>query len=88
MAVVRLKVGLRWGRLRVTGMGTGERTLDHGGGVTETLMQAPYAECRCLCGGVVRLWVAEWKGVRRGVADCGCGRAREDGANSITSVSP
>ena len=32
------------------------------------------------------MWVAEWKGVRRGVADCGCGRAREDGANSITSV--
>ena len=86
MAVVKLQEGLRWGHLRVVEIGVDERTCDLGGGISETYTQAPYAVCKCTCGGEVRLWASEWTGIRGAAQDCGCGVSGEDGARTITTI--
>jgi hypothetical protein len=85
---MKLYEGMAWNHLTVVKLGVGERNVTDRDGITRTWKHAPYAECKCSCGRMVRIWLAEWRG-KKHQRDCGCGVSVNDGsAVTVTATIP
>lgn len=78
MGMIKLRLGLEWGHLRVVEVGTDNKvTKDIEAGLTFEV-KTRYAELVCDCGNKVRVWWDDWQGIKRFGYDCGCGLADLD----------